>query len=456
MTAPAAAWPSPSSPNSHSRRTFDVFRVPADLNWELDLFGRVRRNYEAARAADAQAQEADAQNMKPERRCQRCRPDTTTCARSTPRSRSSTTRSSSARTPSLSRANAFRRASPANSTCSASAAELASNEADRASVERARAEMENALATLDRPTGEQFLPPSRTYALVGTFRPPRHPRRACPRSLLERRPDVAVAERGPGRGQRAHRRGRGGVFSRAINLMGAGGFESASIGQLFNWESTIWQIGPNVHAAHLSKGGRNVANLRVARAEYDENVARYRGQVLISFQDVENALVDLRTLAVQAEAQDRAVAASRRTLELSNQQFKQGGGNVSRCRGRGAHRAHQRAAGRAPARPADAGHRAAHQGVGRGLELGGQAARQTWRNKSAMQRLSHPERSVAGAIRRRRTAPASYTAARPRFRAEPAQLGSRARARLAHGPRTSLSNHGLRLRPTAFLLPSHA
>ena len=197
-------------------------------------------------------------------------------------------------------------------------AELAGNEADRAGVERTRAEMENALATLIGQPASSFRFPH--HALVAA-NPPRLPA-GLPSRLLERRPDVAVAERGL-----AAANARIGVavaaFFPRINLMGAGGFESATVGQLFNWSSTIWQIGPSVQLP-IFEGGRNVANLRIARAEYDEGVARYRQQVLIAFQDVENALADLRTLALQAAAQDRAVDAARRTLDLSNQQFKQG------------------------------------------------------------------------------------------------------------------------------------
>ena len=197
-------------------------------------------------------------------------------------------------------------------------AELASNEADRAGVERSRAEMENALATLVGQPASSFR--LGRHALEEAT-PPRIPA-GLPSHLLERRPDVAVAER-----SLAAANARIGVavaaFFPRINLTGAGGFESASIGQLFNWESTIWQIGPNVQLP-IFEGGRNLANLRLARAQYNEGVARFRQQVLIAFQDVENALADLRTLAVQAEAQDRAVAAARRTLELSNQQYSKG------------------------------------------------------------------------------------------------------------------------------------
>ncbi len=297
-------------------RTYNLFSERADLNWEIDLFGRVRRNYEAARAGYEQ-QLADDQNMK------------LSVAASVANSYYDL-RALDAEIQVIVDTIKFRKDALyiANERLQAGLtgeldvqrerAELASNEADRAGVERTRAEMENALATIVGQPASTFR--LGRHALVGAT-PPRIPA-GLPSHLLERRPDVAVAERGL-----AEANARIGVavaaFFPRVNLTGAGGFESASIGQLFNWESTIWQIGPNVQLP-IFEGGRNVANLHVARAQYNEGVARYRQQVLVAFEDVENALVDLRTLGVQAEAQDRAVAAARRTLELSNQQYQKG------------------------------------------------------------------------------------------------------------------------------------
>ncbi len=316
MSGGSAAIGQPVLTSQPLTRTYDLFRVPADLNWELDLFGRVRRNYEAARA-DAQQQDADAQNMR-------------LSVAANVAYGYYNLRSLDAEIQVIEDTVKFRKDALfiANERLQAGLtgeldvqrerAELASNEADRAGVQRTRGEMENALATLVGQPASSFR--FAHHALVAT-NPPHLPS-GLPSQLLERRPDVAVAERGL-----AAANARIGVavaaFFPRINLMGAGGFESATVGQLFNWSSTLWQIGPSV-TLPIFEGGRNVANLRVARAEYNEGVARYRQQVLVAFQDVENALVDLRTLSVQAEAQDRAVAAARRTLELSNQQFSKG------------------------------------------------------------------------------------------------------------------------------------
>jgi multidrug efflux system outer membrane protein len=143
-----------------------------------------------------------------------------------------------------------------------------------------------------------------------------------PSSLLERRPDIASAER-----QLAAANARIGVavaaFFPVIRLTGAAGFESADMGDLFDWQSRMWQIGPSI-TFPLFEGGRNLANLRAAQSRYREQVDTYRQQVLLAFQDVENSLADLHTLSDQADAQQRAVAAADRALQLSQSEYDKG------------------------------------------------------------------------------------------------------------------------------------
>ena len=146
-----------------------------------------------------------------------------------------------------------------------------------------------------------------------------------PSALLERRPDVAYAER-----QLAASNARIGVavaaFFPVVRLTGAAGFESADLGTLFDWQSRIWQLGPSI-SLPIFEGGRNVANLREAQARYQQQVDAYRKQVLVAFQDVENSLGDLHTLSDQADAQERAVASALRALQLSQQQYTKGTNN---------------------------------------------------------------------------------------------------------------------------------
>ncbi len=135
---------------------------------------------------------------------------------------------------------------------------------------------------------------------------------ACLRELLERRPDVADAER-----QLASANARIGMakaaFFPVVRLTGSGGFVSGDIESLFNWESRVWSLGPSV-SLPIFAGGRNLANLNRSRAVYEEAVAKYRQRVLVAFGDVENSLSGVQFLARQAAAQDRAVVSARRGL----------------------------------------------------------------------------------------------------------------------------------------------
>jgi multidrug efflux system outer membrane protein len=299
-------------------RTFDLFRAPADLNWELDLFGRVKRNKEAARAS-LEANRADFENA--------LLSVTANVASSYYRLRALDSEIAVLEDTIKTRKEALqiaRERLDAGLTGELdvvrASADLAGNEADLLGIQRTRGEVENAIATLlGRPASNFRLAANPALALV-----PQIPA-GVPSRLLERRPDVAGAER-----QLAAANARIGVAKAAffpqIRLTGAAGLESADIGMLFNWQSRVWQLGPSL-TLPVFEGGRNKANLHAAQARYDEQLDSYRKQVLVAFEEVETALVDIRTLSAQADAQQRAVAAGRRALELSQQQYLKGAVN---------------------------------------------------------------------------------------------------------------------------------
>lgn len=298
--------------------TFNDFRAPAQLNWELDLFGRVRRTYEAERA-QAAAAEADFHSM--------TLSVTASVAAGYFNLRALDTEMDVLDRTIRTRQEALRIAGErleagltGELDVARAQADLASNEADRFGVQRARGEAENALATLLGQTASGCKIARRPLEA----RPPRVPA-GLPSRLLERRPDVAAAER-----LVAAANARVGIATAAffpvVRLTGAAGFESADLGSLFAWESRLWSLGPSVQLP-IFEGGRNAARLRQTRAQHEEQVGRYRQQVLVAFQEVENALVDLRTLAGQAQAQERAGAAARRALELSTDQYIKGASN---------------------------------------------------------------------------------------------------------------------------------
>jgi NodT family efflux transporter outer membrane factor (OMF) lipoprotein len=146
-----------------------------------------------------------------------------------------------------------------------------------------------------------------------------------PSALLERRPDIAAAER-----RVAEANARVGVANAAfypiVTLSGAAGFESSSIGRLLTGASSLWSLGPAA-LINVFDAGRRRAVSDQARAAYDEATASYREAVLSAFRDVEDQLATLRVLDEETQIQDRATAAAERSLALATNRYR--GGIVS-------------------------------------------------------------------------------------------------------------------------------
>lgn len=140
-----------------------------------------------------------------------------------------------------------------------------------------------------------------------------------PSDLLERRPDVATAER-----HMAYENAEVGVAKAAfypqLTLSGAGGFESTNITNLITAPNAIWSLGGDL-LEPVFNGGRNRANLALARQTYDESVANYREAVLEAFQQVEDGLTGLTELSQANLSQNAAVADARHALEIANNRY---------------------------------------------------------------------------------------------------------------------------------------
>ena len=154
-----------------------------------------------------------------------------------------------------------------------------------------------------------------------TAPPPRIPV-SVPSELLERRPDIAAAER-----RVASANAQIGVAKSAyyplISLTGSGGFESSSITTLVQGPSGLWSVGLSA-VGTIFDVGRRRAFTDEARAAYDAQVAAYRENVLTGFQQVEDSLAAVRILENEADVQDEAVVAAQRSLDLSITRYKGG------------------------------------------------------------------------------------------------------------------------------------
>lgn len=199
--------------------------------------------------------------------------------------------------------------------------ELGTARADLAGIERRRANQEHALAVLTGVAPSQFGLAARPFDTAPVAVPA-----GLPSELLERRPDIAAAER-----QMAAANARIGIAKAAffprISLTALFGFESSDLSNLFKWSSRTWMLGPLVGttvAQTVFDGGRNSSNLAGARAAHEESVARYQQTVLVAFREVEDSLADVRWLSQQATALDGALAGAKRAQRISRSRYDAG------------------------------------------------------------------------------------------------------------------------------------
>ncbi|HEX3940948.1 MAG TPA: efflux transporter outer membrane subunit [Acidobacteriaceae bacterium] len=195
--------------------------------------------------------------------------------------------------------------------------QLDQTQAQAIDVGVARAQFEHAIATL---TGQ----PASTFSLPANplqMPLPQVPV-GVPSQLLERRPDIAGAERRAD-ASNAQIGIAISAYYPTINLFGTGGFESTSPGTWFQGPSSLWSLGASATEL-LFDAGRRHALTQQARDAYEESVANYRQTVLQSFQDVEDELSGLRILNEESVAQARAVADAQHSLDLSTARYKGG------------------------------------------------------------------------------------------------------------------------------------
>ncbi len=293
-----------------------TWRASLDASWEIDLFGRVRRLNETARA-EAAASAADFANVRLALAAEVAGNWFT--LRALDRELALVTEGVALRRKALELVSS-RRANGAATDfdLARTEAELASTEAEAAALANRRAAMQNALAVLLGEAAPDFQLPAPGSVLPAPSAVPA----GLPSELLERRPDIAAAE-----SALAAANARIGVakaaFFPAISLTGSFGYASGDIDRLANADSRLWSIGPGLYLP-IFQGGRNRANLARSRAAYEESVALFRQRVLVAFREVQDALTATQLLADQAAAQDRAVAAARRADALARTRYEAG------------------------------------------------------------------------------------------------------------------------------------
>jgi NodT family efflux transporter outer membrane factor (OMF) lipoprotein len=196
-------------------------------------------------------------------------------------------------------------------------AQLHSTEAQATDLGIVRAQYEHAIAVLIGVPPASFSIPYERVPLSLPDVPV-----GVPSDLLERRPDIATSER-----QVAASNAQIGIaraaFFPTLTLGANAGYESTSLGKLFDWPNRFWSLGPSV-AATIFDGGARSAQVHRAWALNDQAVANYRQTVLSAFQSVEDNLASLRILSEEVEEQRAAAAASRRAVQLSVVRYRNG------------------------------------------------------------------------------------------------------------------------------------
>ncbi len=196
-------------------------------------------------------------------------------------------------------------------------ADVANTQAEKEGVARRRVDLVYTLAVLIGTVPEEF----RINGAGSDLPAPAVPV-GLPSELLERRPDVAEAKQ-----QLVARHAEVGAarvaFYPSIRLTGAIGFESAALTDLLSSDSLIWLIGGQLNQA-IFDGGRRTAEVRRARGAYAETLAQYQERLLVALREVEGALAALRFLDAQSAAQARAVAEAERAQRLAQARYRGG------------------------------------------------------------------------------------------------------------------------------------
>jgi NodT family efflux transporter outer membrane factor (OMF) lipoprotein len=194
---------------------------------------------------------------------------------------------------------------------------LRTAQANATSVGIARAQYEHAIALLVGKPASEFTLPVKPLAA----KPPTVPI-GIPSQLLERRPDIAAAERTMAEANALIGVGKAAYYP-TISLSAVGGTQASSLSSIFTWPARFWSLGGSVSETLLDFGARHATVLQY-QAQYEADVASYRQTVLNAFREVEDYLASERILAKQLEQQSAAVSASNEYLDIALARYKTG------------------------------------------------------------------------------------------------------------------------------------
>ena len=295
--------------------TVNDYQLPVDFSYEIDLWGRVRRSVEAS-VAGAQASAADVATATLSMQSELALDYFQLCGLDAEKQLLDSTVAGYEKALQLTQ---LRHDQGVASGVDVAQAEtqLATTRAQSTDLGVQRAQFEHAMAVLvGKPPALFDLPASRAGIV-----PPLIPA-TLPADLLQRRPDIASAERSVAAANAQIGVAKAAYFP-TLGLSASGGLESSALSTLLSWPSRFWSLGPSL-VETIFDGGKRRSATEQATAGWEETVAAYRQSVLSAFEDVEDNLAALRILAQEATEQAAAVEAAQRSLDLASSRY-QGG-----------------------------------------------------------------------------------------------------------------------------------
>jgi NodT family efflux transporter outer membrane factor (OMF) lipoprotein len=324
--ASSALYPSVSADGSASRAktpahgTFpaslaNTFGAGLAAGWEFDVWGRVRRSAEAGRTA-AEASAADLESVRLSLHATLVQTYFSLRVADTEQQLYQRIIADYERSLTIAQ-NRYAQGVDTRADVAAAQTQLKTAQAQAIDLALQRAQLEHAIAVLlGQPPAGFSLPPADL-----TIQPPVPPA-LIPSQQLEHRPDIAGAERRLAAASAGIGVAKAGYFP-VISLSGSAGYQGSQYQHLFSVPNEIWSLGAGA-LMPLFEAGKIRAQVRQARAVYEESLAAYRQTVLTAFQEVEDNLAAVALLANEAVVQGEAVAAARQATTITLNQYKAG------------------------------------------------------------------------------------------------------------------------------------
>jgi len=273
----------------------------ADVSWELDLWGKIRRTMEANRAS-AQASKSDLENIRLSAQAQLAQDYFQLCSLDTQKKILDDTLVIYQKFLTLTK-NRYASGVAAESDVLQAQTQLEGTQAQSIDIGVQRSQMEHAIALLIGKPASDFSVPAMALPAAVPVVPA-----GLPSEILERRPDIAAAES---------------AYFPTLTLSASGSYGASDLSRIFSSPNPLWSVGPAL-AESIFDAGLRQAQTSQAKAVYEQDVANYRQTVLTAFGQVEDNLAALRILEQEAQVQDEAVRDAQKAVELETNQYKAG------------------------------------------------------------------------------------------------------------------------------------